>query len=171
MKRSGLLILLMLLTSCGAYVNYDFEKNTDFSEYKTYNYFTDMNTGFSQLDNKRIMAAIDNKLKSLGFEKSENPSFNIDIQSAEVTNTSNSNVGVGIGGTGRNVGGGVSIGIPVGASRTTREISFEFVDDSKSGVFWQAITKISYIGNTPEKREANFAKLIEKVFSKYPPQK
>ena len=106
----------------------------------------------------------------MGLEKSETPSFNIDIQSAEVTLNSNSSVGVGIGGIGRNVGGGVSLGIPVGGNRVTREISIEFVDDSKNGVFWHAITTISNHGNTPEKREASFVKMINKVFSKYPPK-
>ncbi|WP_296379477.1 DUF4136 domain-containing protein [Winogradskyella sp.] len=171
MKLIKFLSIVLLFTSCGAFVDYDYEKGTDFTQYKTYNYYSDLKSGFNPLDEKRLFRALDAKLKSMGLEKSETPSFNIDIQSAEVTSNSNSNVGVGIGGTGRNVGGGVSIGIPVGQNRTMREISIEFVDDSKNGVFWQAITTISNYGNTPEKREESFAKLIEKVLSKYPPKK
>ncbi|GGI58313.1 DUF4136 domain-containing protein [Winogradskyella haliclonae] len=171
MRLLRFLSILFLFTSCGAFVDYDYEKDTDFTQYKTYNYFTDMKSGFNQLDEKRLVRAIDDKLKAMGFEKSETPSFNIDIQSGEIDANSNSAVGVGIGGTGRNVGGGVSIGIPVGQNRVMREISIEFVDDSKNGVFWQAITTMSNIGNTPEKREESFMKLIEKVFSKYPPKK
>ena len=171
MKRLNYILLLVLITSCGAFVNYDYEKTTEFETYKTYNYFSDIKTGFNDLDNKRLMRAIDAKLKTMGFEKTENPSFNIDIQSVQTNSSSNSNVGVGIGGTGRSVGGGISIGIPVGGNRTLQEISIEFVDDSKNGVFWQAVTTISNIGNTPDKRQESFTKLIEKVFSKYPPKK
>lgn len=171
MKLLRLLSVLFLLTSCGALVDYDYEKDTDFSEYKTYNYFTDMKTGFSQLDDKRLIRAMDQKLKALGFEKSETPSFRIDIQSTEAVNNTNSTVGVGIGGTGNSIGGIGSIGIPINSNRTIREISIEFVDDSKSGVFWQAVTTISNIGNSPEKREASFVKLIDKIFVKYPPKK
>lgn len=170
MRLLRLIAILLLFTSCGAFVDYDFEKSTDFSQYKTYNYYLDMKSGFNQLDENRLLRALDSKLQSMGLEKSETPSFNIDIQSAEVTLNSNSSVGVGIGGTGRNVGGGVSVGIPVGGNRVTREISIEFVDDSKNGVFWQAVTTISNFGNTPEKREESFTKLVEKVFSKYPPK-
>jgi len=171
MKLFKYLICLSLITSCGAVVDYDYEKNVNFSEYKTYNYFTDMKTGFSQLDDKRLTRAIDTKLQSMGFTKSDDPSFRIDIQSGEIVNNPNSNVGVGVGGTGRNVGGGVSIGIPVGGNTIQREVSVEFVDDNKSGVFWQAITTINQTrNNTPEKREAAFAKLVEKVFAKYPPK-
>lgn len=172
MKKSfKFLVLLLLITSCGAIVNYDYDKNANFSEYKTYNYFTDMKSGLNQLDENRLKAAINMQLKSMGFTKSESPNFNIDIQTGEITNNSNSSVGVGLGGTGRNVGGGVSIGIPVGGNRPILEVKIEFVDDNKSGVFWEAITSVSNIGNTPEKREESFVKLVNKVFEKYPPQK
>ncbi len=170
MKTLKFILVLLLLTSCGAFVDYDYERGTDFTQYKTYNYFTDMQSGFSQLDEKRLINALDAKLQSMGFSKSENPSFRIDIQSGEVLNNPNSNVGVGVGGTGRNVGGGVTIGFPVGNNGPQLEVSIEFVDDSKNGVFWQAITVLSRIGNTPEKREASFAKMVENVFSKYPPK-
>ena len=169
MKYLIRLFILTLFCSCGTVVDYDYASNTDFSSYKTYNFFTDMKTGFNQLDENRLMNAIDVKLQSMGFAKSEAPSFNIDIKSAQVDASNANNVGVGIGGTGRNVGGGISIGIPVGGNRTLTEVSIEFVDDSKNGVFWQAFSSLSNIGNTPEKREQSFNQLIEKVFSKYPP--
>ncbi|MBT8244312.1 MAG: DUF4136 domain-containing protein [Winogradskyella sp.] len=171
MKLLRILTALLFLTSCGAIVNYDYEKNTDFSTYKTYDYFTDMKTGFSQLDDKRFIGAIDKKLETLGFEQSETPSFRIDIQSVEAINNFNNTVGVGIGGTGNGIGGVGTIGIPINSNRNIREVSIEFVDDSKNGVFWQAETTISNIGNSPEKREASFVKLVEKIFSKYPPKK
>ena len=172
MKVFKYILCLCLITSCGALVDYDYENNTDFSKYKSYNYFTDMNTGFSQLDNKRLVKTIDAKLQAMGFTKTEDPSFRIDIQSGEITNNVGNNVGVGFGGTGRNVGGGMSIGIPVGNNSVLREVSIEFVDDSKSGVFWQAITTINQTrNNTPEKREAAFVKMVEKIFSKYPPKR
>lgn len=166
MKAFKYFIVLLFVTSCGTHVDYDFEKNTDFYHYKTYDYFTDIKTGFSQLDNKRLFRAIDVKLQSMGFTKSENPSFRVDIQSGEIlNNNNNSNVGIGAGG----VGGGVSIGFPNRASTTQRQISIEFVDDSKNGVFWQAVTTLSqHANNTPEKREAAIVKMIENIFSKYP---
>lgn len=170
MKLVRLLFALLLLTSCGAFVDYDYDKDVNFSEYKTYNYFSDMKTGLNPLDQNRLINAIDAKMKTLGFTKSETPSFNIDIQTAEVTNQQNSNVGVGIGGTGRSTGGGISVGIPIGGNRPAREIKIEFVDDSKKGVFWEAITIQSNLGTTPQKREESFVKLVERIFSKYPPK-
>lgn len=169
-KFLRLAIILLLFSSCGVIVDYDYEKTTNFSDYQTYNYFTDIKTGLSELDNKRLYRAIDAKLTALGLTKSDNPSFYIDIKSQDVQNRSNSNVGIGLGGTGRNVLGGVSIGIPVGGNSANREISIEFVDDTKNGMFWQAISAGSYsVNSTPEKREAKFIVLVDKIFSKYPP--
>lgn len=172
MKALRFLALFLLISSCGTIVNYDYEKTTVFSQYTTYNYFTDMETGLSDLDNKRLLNAIDAKLQTMGLEKVENPSFFIDIKSEEYANSQNSNFGIGVGGTGRNTGGGVSVGIPIGQSRFGREIIIEFVDDTKDGMFWQAVTNTEINPNKkPQKRESDFIALVEKVFSKYPPKK
>jgi len=172
MKSFKYLLVALVFTSCGTIVNYDYEKSTDFTQYKTYNYFDDMKTGLSELDNKRLLKVIDTKLKTMGLTRSESPDFYIDIQSQDVQNRNSPNVGVGVGGTGRNVGGGISVGLPLGGNQHTREIVIDFVDDNKGGMFWQALSESTYRPNaSPVKREANFAKLIEKVFSGYPPKK
>ena len=173
MKAYKFLLILVLLTSCGTLVNYDYEKSTDFTQYKTYNYFDNMETGLSQLDNKRLMRAIDAKLKTMGLTRSDNPDFFIDIQSEDVINRNNSSVGVGAGGGSGGGFGGVSVGIPLGGNQNTREIVIDFVDKSQNEkLFWQAVSESSYKQNaSPEKREDAFVKLVEKIFSSYPPKK
>lgn len=172
MKILKFIIVALLFTSCGTVVNYDYEKSTDFTQYKTYNYFDDMKTGLSGLDTKRLIRAIDSKLETMGFTRTDNASFYIDIQSQDVQNRNNSNVGVGVGGTGGNVGGGVSIGLPLGGNQYTRELVLEFVDVNKNNrMFWQAVSESSYRQNaSPEKRQKNFDDLIEKILAKYPPE-
>ena len=172
MKSFKYLLVALVFTSCGTIVNYDYEKFTDFTQYKTYNYFDDMKTGLSELDNKDLLKVIDTKLKTMGLTRFESPDFYIDIQSQDVQNRNSPNVGVGVGGTGRNVGGGIFVGLPLGGNQHTREIVIDFVDDNKGGMFWQAVSESTYRQNASSvKREANFAKLIEKVFSGYPPKK
>ncbi|SDS70804.1 DUF4136 domain-containing protein [Winogradskyella sediminis] len=170
MKALKFLFLTFLLTSCGAVVHYDYEKSTDFNHYKSYNYFGDMKTGLSQLDTKRLIRVMDAKLESMGLTRSEHPDFFIDIFSQDIQNRTNSNVGIGVGGSGRNVGGGLSVGLPIGGQKNTRELTIEFVDDTKTGMFWQAISESNYSDNdTPKKREERFHSLVEKMFSSYPP--
>ncbi len=168
----GVLIVLFVFTSCGTVVNYDYEKTTDFSKYKTYNYFDDMKTGLSELDNKRLIIAIDTKLKTMGLTRSDDADFYIDIQSQDIQNRTNSNVGVGVGGGGGGGFGGVSVGVPLGGNQNTRELVIEFVDDTKGGMFWQAVSESSYQPNSsPERREAKFVALLDKIFAGYPPKK
>jgi hypothetical protein len=112
-------------------VNYDYEKTTDFNTYKTYNYYADLNTGMSELDTKRLLDALDSALQTSGYALSQTPDFFIDIKSSEYQEAARNNVGVGLGGTGGNVGGGISIGIPVGQNNLNRQIVFEFVDENK----------------------------------------
>lgn len=172
MKRILFVPILLLLASCGAIrVNYDYDKETDFSDYTTYNYFSDMNTGLSELDTKRLLNAMDITLKNKGLLFSEEPDFFINIQSNSYQAPRNNTVGVGVGGTGRNVGGGVSVGIPVGQAKLERQFKFDFVDAKRDVLFWQANSTSSFKENvTPELREQKLQELVEKVFEKYPPK-
>ncbi|MBR9914129.1 MAG: DUF4136 domain-containing protein [Algicola sp.] len=165
------LLVCVLLTSCASIrVNYDYETTADFTTYKTYNYYSNVNTGLSELDNKRLFLALDEGLQARGYQLSDMPDFFIDIKTAEFQQQSGNTVGMGVGGTGRNVGGGISIGLPVGQTKMGREIVFEFVDENGIGLFWQAISESNYNPNaSPEKREAQFKAIVSKVLEGFPP--
>ncbi|MBT8306066.1 MAG: DUF4136 domain-containing protein [Maribacter sp.] len=170
MKSIGYLWLILLFSSCHVVrVQTDYEKETDFSNYSTYNYYNDMETGLSELDQKRLIKTLDLAMQTKGFLLSEEPDFLVNIQSAIYQAPRNNTVGVGVGGTGRNVGGGVSVGIPVGQSNLQREIQFDFVDSQKDMLIWQAISKSHLNENaTPVEREKKLQQVVEKVLSKYP---
>jgi len=172
MKSVKILFISLLIFSCAPiYVTHDFEKGTDFSKYKSYNYYQDIQTGLSELDNKRLFYVLDNQLQSQRLSRSEAPDFYINIYSQEYQGEQSSTVGVGVGGSGENIGGGVSVGIPIGQEKISRRIVFEFVDENGIGLFWQAISESSYNPNaTPEKRESHLKVMVEKVFEKYPPK-
>ena len=172
MKAVRILFISSFFFACAPiYVTHDFEKGTDFSKYKSYNYYQDIQTGLSALDNKRLFYVLDNQLQSQGLSRSEAPDFYINIYSQEYQDEQSSTVGVGMGGSGGNVGGGVSVGIPIGQAKISRRIVFEFIDENGIGLFWQAISESSYNPNsTPEKRESYLKIIVEKVFKKYPPK-
>lgn len=170
MKRILIIPIVLFLSSCSAIrVNYDYDKETDFSDYTTYNYYSDMNTGLSELDTKRLLSAMDIVLKNKGLLFSEEPDFLINIESNFYKSPRSNSVGVGLGGTGRNVGGGLSVGIPVGQAKLERQMKFDFVDAKRDVLFWQADSASSFKENiTPELREQKIRELVEKVFEKYP---
>jgi len=172
MKALKYLLVFFVIASCGPLVSYDYEESTNFNKYRSYNYFGDMETGLSAFDQKRIMRSIDAKLKALGLERKDKADFYIDITTREVQPRNNSTIGVGVGGTGTNMGGGVSVGVPVASNLLSREITFDFVDLSEGEkLIWRAICEALYKPNdTPEKRDAHFEKVVEKILSKYPPK-
>ncbi|WP_044399789.1 DUF4136 domain-containing protein [Lacinutrix sp. Hel_I_90] len=174
MKILKIVLLFLCVVSCAPiYVNYDYEKTTNFSDYKTYHFYDDMDTGFTGLDEKRFILALETKLNTMGLTKSETPDFVIDLKSNEYHEGQRNTVGVGLGGGNVGLsGGGVSIGIPMGQEKINREIIVEFVDDSKTGLFWQVRSVSSFNPNaTPEKREAKLDAIVEKMFTEYPPKK
>ncbi len=173
MKKTLLLGVLGLLASCGAVkVDYDYDRGTNFSNYTTYNYFSDMNSGLSQLDERRLLRVLDSTLTTKGFKLSEEPDFFINILSNEYRRNSVNNVGLGVGGTGGNVGGGLSVGIPISSGGLQRMIQFDFVDADRDALFWQAVSDSGYRDNaSPSVREDMLRAVVAKVFSKYPPEK
>lgn len=173
MKKFFFIFLLALLSSCNAVrVTYDYEKTADFSKYKTYNYYSDIQTGMSELDNRRFFNALDEALQAKGFSLSGTPDFFIDIQTSQYQSANQSSVGIGMGAGGGNVGGGVSMGIPVGQAAMNRQIVFDFVDEEGIGLFWQAISESGYNPDaTPEVREAQFKAIVAKVLEGFPPKK
>lgn len=171
MKTIKIIVLALLIVSCAPIrVNYDYEKTTDFTKYKTYNYYSDLETGMNELDTKRLIAALDANLQSKGLSLSEIPNFFINIQSSEFQETQRNTFGVGLGGGGGNVGGGLSLGIPIGQSKINRRIIIDFIDENGKGLFWQSVSESSYNPKaSPEKREATLITIVEKVLTNYPP--
>ena len=172
MKKFVFLTLILGLVSCAPIrVNYDYDKTTNFSNYKTYNYYSDMKTGLSELDTKRFLEAMDAKLELLGITFSETPDFFIDIKSSTYQSSQRNTVGVGLGGGGRNVGGGISIGLPIGQASANRQITIDFVDENKKQLFWQAVSESNYNPNSiPKDREAQLNAIVDKILSQYPPK-
>ena len=171
MKNFHLYFFMICCFSCTSVrVSYDYDKGTDFSNYQTYNYFEDLETGLSELDTKRLLRAIDSTMQLRGIQYSEEPDFFINIQTREFSNPNRNTVGVGVGGTGGSVGGGVSVGLPLGGNTVDKEIIFDFVDSQKDELFWQAVTETALRENaTPTEKETKLRQIVFKVLSKYPP--
>lgn len=173
MKVLRSFIVCFLLCSCGSVnVDYDYDSNLDFSSYKTFNFYDEPESGLSELDHKRLVRILSEELQKKGLEISEDPDFLIGIQSEEYERENGSGIGVGVGGTGGNVGGGISVGIPMRNNKLERDIIFDFIDEKGIGVIWQALSTSSFNPDSnPEQREANLRAVVQKVLAKFPPEK
>ncbi|QHI38610.1 hypothetical protein IMCC3317_40040 [Kordia antarctica] len=170
MKYVKMVLIAIVFVSCTApRVVYDYDKNVNFATYKTYNFFPDIQTGLSELDNKRLFRQTDSILQSRGFVRTATPDFYINIEtSAFEPNRNSGGVGVGIG----SGGGGISVGLPIGSNKLNQQLVFDFIDVRKDELFWQAVAEGYYKENaTPQEREAYFRMVLLKVLEDYPPKK
>ena len=172
MKYLLIMISTVILASCGATVSYDYDTKTDFSRYKTYDFYPNISSGLSNLDNIRIMKATDSLLQSRGFEKSESPQFLINFFVKEFVSNSGTTIGIGVGGGGHNGSVGVSGGIPVGGDIINQKLTFDFIDEKEDQLFWQAVGSDELkVKSSPSQKNDYYFKLVSKIFKGFPPKK
>ena len=182
MKTIKLLPLLMvfLLTSCATvYVNNDYDKTVDFSQFKTYAFYKNGidKVEISDLDKKRILRSIDEQMTAKGFVKSDNPDMlvNIYTKTREQVDVNQFNAGWGYGwGFGWNPwmwGGGMGMGMNNNVStRTEGTLYIDLIDAKKKEMFWQGEGQ-GNLTKRMEKKDANINDFVTKILAQYPPTK
>ena len=110
-------------------------------------------------------------MQSRGYTQSSEPHLLLDIYSQSFETPNRNTVGIGVGGTGRNVGGGIQVGIPISGGDLNREIVFNFVDRLKDQLVFQAISESKYRDNaSPSYRWKILRETATRVFEGYPPE-
>jgi hypothetical protein len=167
------LLLLLFLSSCSSVrVNSDYDKNADFSKYKT---FAFQKSGIdkveiSDLDKKRILRAIDNEMIKKGFTKSETPDLLINIFTKEReqvdVNQYNSNWGYSWrwGWDPFIWGGQTTV-----TSTTEGTLFIDIIDARKKELIWQGEGN-GYLTKAFQEKEARINEFVEKILAQYPPE-
>lgn len=173
MKKSiNLILLLLVITSCNApKVAYDYDDQISYNQFRSYSLYPELESGLSMLDEKRLLEAIDIVMQQKGVAPSASPDLYLNIYTEEYVERNRNNLGVGISGGRRGLGVGISGGIPVGGPKQYLIIYFDLIDVQKDQLIWQAEVSRKFNDNaSPDKRRQWFQKVVEKAFSKYPPQ-
>jgi hypothetical protein len=168
------LLVLFLLSSCGSSVSVysDYDKNVDFSRYRTYAFHK---TGIdkaeiSELDKKRILRAIDAELSKKGMSKSENPDLlvNIMTKERERVDVNQFNAGWGYGwGYGWNPylwGGRTYV-----TSSTEGTLYIDLIDAQKKELVWEG-EGVGYLTEIRTKKESQINEYVSKILALYPPK-
>ncbi|MFZ0490565.1 MAG: DUF4136 domain-containing protein [Salegentibacter sp.] len=174
MKIIRTLFILFFITSCNTpRAIYDYDQEVDFSKYSTYAIFPDFRSGLSQLDEGRLLKSLDSAMKKKGFSNApEDAGLYVNVYTEQFREENPSRLGVGVGGGGRNVGVGVSGGIPLGGTDQFLRITFDFIDAEKDSLVWKAIVETPFdLNASPEQRQAIFDKVVQKALEGYPPKK
>lgn len=171
MKIVKLLILFLLMSCSSTKVITDFDTNTNFTKYTSFNFYEDNGDRLNDFDIKRIATAIKEVLVAKRFSKNENPDFLIYFDAVITENTTNNTIAIGLGSGGRNGGVGVSGGIPIGSKKLNEKIIIKFVNPITNNLFWEgALTSIIKEKRTPAERREYLENVVVKILELYPPE-
>ncbi|NQX76772.1 DUF4136 domain-containing protein [Gilvibacter sp.] len=163
-------LVFLLLVGCGPTARVDFDPATNFTNYKTYKWFTSLDSGLSELDNRRVKRSVDSLLQSQGFIESEAADFMINFYAVEEIVPANS-IGIGIGSGGEGIAVGGSGSIPVGGNKILQTLTLDFVDPVKDELIWQGVSVRKYFTtSTPEQKAEHYLKVAAKLLRSFPPQ-
>lgn len=170
------LVLVVFFSSCSSVRVYsDYDKNVDFTPYKTYAYYKPGidKVEISDLDKKRILRAIDQQMTAKGFTKSETPDLLINIftKSREEVNVNQFNAGWGYGwGWGWNPWM-MGMGNQTTVSTSTEGTLFiDLIDAKKKEMIWQG-EGIGTLTKNTDKKDEVVAEFVGKILAQYPPVK
>lgn len=172
-------MIAAVMTSCSSVkVGYDYDKQADFTKYKTYAFSEDTkNLPIEQLNRDRIIQAVETELAAKGFTKSDNPDVLIDLQVKAKTETeaTATNTGAGMYGGRYGFAGGYGYGGTTYVSYneyTVGSLFINMVDKSSEKIVWQGRgSKTIDEDASPSKREANINSGVKQIFTQYPPKK
>ncbi len=175
----GILFVFLLMACSSVNVSSDYEKGTDFNQYKSYAFYKKGidKVEISDLDKRRILRAIEAEMDAKGFVKSEDPDLLVSIftKSREKIDVYNNDYygwypyyyGYGFYGPGFGYGFGYN-----NVSRSTEGTLFiDLIDARKKELAWQGIgTGILSSSKNIDQKEERIKEFVGKILVAYPPQ-
>lgn len=183
MKKATLLsmalVLLFASTARGQDIRYNYDKEADFSKFKSYTWVTLKGaTPVNDITDKDIKQAIDAQLATKGLNKVDGDNadlfvaYQVDVGSEKQFTSYNTNWGYG-GGWYRGGWYGPSGGMTTGQTSTiyNGQLALDMYDSAKQDLVWRGVaTKTIDPKAKPEKQQKNISKAVAKLLKKYPPE-
>lgn len=174
MKKLFLISLVAVMASCSSVqTSYDYDKQADFSKYKTFAFSEDaLNLPIEQLNRDRILKAVETELTAKGFTKSATPDVLIDLQvkAKQETEAVATNTGGYYGGRYGFAGGYGTTRVDYN-EYTVGSLFINMVDKKTDKIVWQGRGSKTIDENaSAEKRDMNINNGVKAIFMKYPPK-
>lgn len=185
MKRiSFYLLITILISSCSTLkVTQEFDKNTDFTQFKTFSIhaWNDENSNLiSRFDQERLLSALADQLKKRGYIQVisggdiEADIFLILDRKLSTTAYTNYYGGGYWGGYGYGFGYGYGPGYGTTSYQTEVYVEGTLIinlfDSKQKKLIWQG-TGVGTVDNDPQTREKGIPKALDQIFWKYPVKK
>jgi hypothetical protein len=177
---STLNLLLAATAALGQDVRYNFDKNTDFSKFKTYKWVIIKDApAANDLVAKQIRETVDKELAAKGLTKIDDDSANLFVgyqagvgQEKEFTSFS-SDWGYGGGwyrGGWYGPGGGMSTTTGSTSTIYVGQLAVDMYDSANRDLVWRGVASKTLDPKAkPEKQQKNLAKAVKKLLKNYPP--
>jgi hypothetical protein len=181
MQKIVLFSLCLLLVACrdeGPEVRYNFDKNSDFSKFRTYTWVSlGDDSRMDRLRDEQIKAAVDKEIEKRGLVKAgaDTADLYLGYQAAiekETQFTSyKTDWGLGPGWSGGNLHSGVS-GVTTGQMSTiyTGQLALDIYDRKNHWLVWRGVAnKTIDIDASQTKQQKNLERAVAKLLKNYPP--
>lgn len=163
-------LLLLMLTSCASVsVSSDYDTKSDFGKYKSYAFLKNSidKVEISDLDKRRILAAIESELNAKGFTKSDYPDMLVSFFTKSTQNVNVNTYGPNWGwGWGPGMWGGYSSV----STNTEGTLYIDILDASKKELIWQGEGR-GNLSRNAEKKEEQIREFVARILSQYPPER
>lgn len=176
-------LFFFILSSCGSSISVysDYEKDIDFSQYKTYAFNKKGidKVQISNLDKKRILQAIDYELGKKGMTKSDTPDLLVNIFTKEKEEVDVNQYyngwgygwGYGYGWRGSRYGYPYYWGGYTNVSTSVEGTLFiDFIDTKRNELVWQG-EGVGSLSQDRSKKEETINEFVAKILMQYPPVK
>lgn len=173
-------ILLVVSSALGQDVRYNFDKDTNFSKFKTYKWviIKDASTA-NDLVTKQLKDAVETELRTKGLTKTDDDSANLFIgyqagigQEKEFTSFS-SGWGYGrgwYGGGWYGPGGGMSTTTGSTSTIYVGQLVLDMYDSADHDLVWRGVASKTLDPKAkPDKQQKNLTKAVKKLLKNYPP--
>jgi hypothetical protein len=176
---SGLLLLACAESAFAQDVRYNFDRQADFTQFKSYKWVTIKDAArLSDLVDRQIKATVEAELAKKGLTKTDSDTADLYLgyqagvgQEKQYTSfDSGWGYGPGWHGGGWYGGGG---GISSGQTSTiyVGQLAFDFYSPKPHTLIWRGVaSKTIDVEAKPEKQQKNLTKAVAKVFKNYPPK-
>ncbi len=161
-------------------VRYDFDKDKDFSKYKTYKWVSIKDADQpDELTGKRIVAAVDAELATKGLTKTDGDTADVFLAYQTAIGTEKQltsyntgwGYGPGWGGGWYGYGGGMNSTTTYGSTSTVYigQLDLSMYDPASKQLIWRGVASKTLDPKAkPEKKEKNIGKAVKKLLKNFP---
>ncbi|ESU29314.1 putative lipoprotein [Flavobacterium limnosediminis JC2902] len=167
LKLFSVLLLIIAVACSPIKVDADYDKATDFSQYKTYAFLKDGidKVEISDLDKKRILNAIDAQMQAKGYAKSETPDLLINFFTKEM-DIIDVNQYYGYWGY---WGWYPYYGPSYVYTSTEGTLYVDLIDAKKKELVWQGVG-VGYLAERMSQKEERINEFVTKIMMQFPPE-